>query len=172
VDGVNIAEALDDWRRYIGYVPQSVYLFDASILDNITFGQKIDTRAQARLRTALEAAQLEPMLDRLPMGLDTVVGENGARISGGEKQRIGIARALFREPSLLIMDEPTSALDAGTEAAFTDALRCLSHRFTLIVVAHRLSTIGFCDQILEMKNGALRDVTLAHRGTLESGATQ
>lgn len=172
VDGANIAEALDDWRTYIGYVPQSVYLFDASIVDNITFGQKIDKRAQERLRMALEAAQLEPMLDRLPKGLDTVVGENGARLSGGEKQRIGIARALFREPSLLVLDEPTSALDAGTEAAFTDALRCLSHRFTLIVVAHRLSTIGFCDQILEMKNGALRDVTLAHRGTLESGATQ
>ena len=135
----------------IGYVAQDVFLLDASVRENIVFSEApID---EPRLQHAVHLAQLDPWIASLPDGLDTEVGERGALVSGGQRQRIGIARALYTEPVLLIMDEATSALDVETEAALTSAIAQLERAVTLVVIAHRLSTVRGCDQILVLSDG-------------------
>lgn len=153
VDGKNIASNLSGWRRKIGYVPQSIYLIDDSLRRNIAFGIPDADIDDKRVRKALAMAQLLDFVDGLPAGLDTTVGDRGITLSGGQRQRIGISRALYHQPELLIFDEATSALDAETERALSDAIDALSGSKTIILVAHRLSTLRSCDEIVLLKDG-------------------
>jgi ABC-type multidrug transport system fused ATPase/permease subunit len=139
------------WQKSIAYVPQEIFLLDASLRQNIAFTTgPVD---EVRLAHAVEFAQLEDWVQGLPDGLLTQVGERGVLLSGGQRQRIGIARALYRNPSLLILDEATSALDVETEAFVTSAISSLAGGLTLVVVAHRLSTVRGCDEILVLDDG-------------------
>ena len=155
VDGRDVFSDLRGWRNLIGYVPQQVYLFDASIIENIVLGdQPVD---RARLDQAIRITQLESVIASQPHGLETVIGENGIRLSGGQRQRIALARALYREPEVIILDEATSALDHQTEAAITRALNVVPWTSTKIIVAHRLSTVQNCDLIIMLKDGRVLD---------------
>jgi ATP-binding cassette subfamily C protein len=157
VDGVTLTSGdIRSWRRNFGYVPQSIYLSDDTIKNNIAFGELPDQIDASRIDAVVEQAQLADVLARLPEGLDTVVGDRGARLSGGQRQRIGIARALYRNPPILILDEATSALDNETEREITRAIRALSGSKTVILIAHRLSTIAHCDQIVFLVDGVVR----------------
>jgi len=155
VDGRDIWEDIVAWRRQIGYIPQHVYLSDDSIRRNIAFGvpdEEIDTPS---LLAAVEAAQLSDLVGSLPKGLDTLVGERGIRLSGGQRQRIGIARALYRNPPVLVMDEATSALDHETEQEIVKALEFLRGTRTMIIIAHRLTTVANCDELVVLRDGEL-----------------
>lgn len=158
VDGVDIHDDLAGWRRNLGVVPQSVFLIDDTLRRNIAFGVAEDEVEEAALRRALTLAQLDSFVEGLPAGLDTEIGERGVRVSGGQRQRIAIARALYREPSVLVFDEGTSALDNQTEAEFMDALRRLRGTRTIIMVAHRLSTVRDCDQVVVIEGGRVAGV--------------
>lgn len=153
LDGVNIQENLSAWQKNIGYIPQSIYLADESLRSNIAFGLPDAEIDDAKVIQAVELAQLEPMVSSLPNGLDTVVGEHGTRLSGGQRQRIGIARALYHDPKVLVMDEATSALDNITEKQITKAIESLKGERTLIIIAHRLTTVKNCDTLYFMENG-------------------
>ena len=156
VDGTPLNEAtLPAWRKQVGYVPQQIFLSDDSVLHNIAFGlpeQEIDRAAAER---AAQVAQLHDFVLTLPEGYDTIVGERGVRLSGGQRQRIGIARALYHDPEVLVMDEATSALDTLTEDAVMDAIRRLAGRKTMVLIAHRLSTVEDCDLIYLLDQGRL-----------------
>lgn len=155
VDGANIHDNIKGWQRQIGYVPQTIYLTDNSLRENIAFGiikQKIDPQAIER---ALEAAHLTAFIASLPDGLDTIVGERGVRLSGGQRQRIGIARALYNDPDVLVLDEATSALDNDTEHEIMKAIAVMHGSKTIIIVAHRLSTVENCDQIYRLQSGRI-----------------
>ncbi len=149
-DGANIFDNYADWLSKIGYIPQSIYLIDESIRDNIAFGidgDKIDDR---RIWEVLEEAQLKEFVEKLPEGLDTTIGDRGVRISGGQRQRLGIARALYHNPEILVFDEATSALDNDTEKAVMDAINNFHGRKTMVIIAHRLNTIAKCDVIYKV----------------------
>lgn len=150
VDGHNIEENLIFWREKIGYVPQFIFLTDSSIAENVAWGIKEEDISEERVRECLKIAQLADFMDTLPDNLETNIGENGVRLSGGQRQRIGIARALYRDPEVLILDEATSALDYETENAFVDALDSLKGKLTIIMIAHRLTTIENCDEIVNI----------------------
>ena len=151
VDGRLTTAADRSWQRHIAYVPQDVFLLDATIRDNITFSTRHPQPEAIERATSL--AQLDDWIRQLPDGLDTQIGERGVLLSGGQRQRIGLARALYRQPSLLILDEATSALDVETEAAIGDAIDKLAGGVTLIVVAHRLSTVRSCHNIVLLDDG-------------------
>jgi ABC-type multidrug transport system fused ATPase/permease subunit len=155
VDGVDITENLRGWQTNIGYVPQSIYLIDNTLKNNVAFGvpyDKIDEMAVAR---AIKAAQLEEYVNSLPEGMETFVGERGVRLSGGQRQRIGIARALYYDPEILVLDEATSALDTATESGVMEAITALKGVKTLIIVAHRLSTVENCNTLYRLKKGKI-----------------
>lgn len=155
-DGVEIHCDNDiSLSHLVGYVPQQVFLLDASIKENIAFGVDADTIDLLALQKVIRIAQLEEFIDQLPNGIDTKIGEKGAKISGGQRQRIGIARALYRDPDILIMDEATSALDAATEKEFNNALKNLMQEKTLIVIAHRLSSVQICEEIIQLEQGRI-----------------
>lgn len=153
VDGTDIRNALSGWHKKIGYIPQVIYLMDDTIRNNIAFGIKPEQIDDDRVWEALEEAQLKQFVETLENGLDTMVGELGTRLSGGQRQRIGIARALYRQPELLVLDEATSALDNETETAVMEAIDSLHGKLTLIIIAHRLTTIKNCDVVYEIKDG-------------------
>lgn len=156
VDGEELStEDLQLWRSRIGYVPQDVYLLDSSIAENVRFGLK-DPDDEELLVTCLEQAALSEFVEALPHGADTSVGERGARISGGQRQRLGIARALYRRPGLLIMDEATASLDVDTERSITGSIAQLRETLTLITVAHRLSTVRRCDALFVLADGRVQ----------------
>ncbi len=151
-------EALDDagrarWRGQIAHVPQAVYLTDDSIAANIAFGVEARAVDLSRLRAVAAAAQLESFVEGLPEGYETRVGERGIRLSGGQRQRIGVARALYKRAPVLILDEATSALDDETEAAVMRAIMALGEEITIIMIAHRASTLAGCDRIVRLKEG-------------------
>lgn len=148
--GISIFDNLPAWQRRIAVVPQEVTLLDATIGENIAFDEDVD---DLRLAEAVQRAQLADLVRGLPHGLDTTAGERGSRLSGGQRQRIGIARALYRNPSLLVLDEATSALDNETERRLTDTIESLHGTVTVVVVAHRLSTVRHCDRLIFMENG-------------------
>ncbi len=155
VDGTSIDEDLAAWQRSIGFVPQDVYLLDDTLRANIAFGEPDELIDDERVRSSIRLAQLEEHVATLPEGLETRVGERGTRLSGGQRQRLGIARALYRQPTVLVLDEATSALDNETERRVTDVIRALHGAVTVIVVAHRLSTVMNCDQIVFLEAGRI-----------------
>lgn len=144
------------WQRSIGYVPQSIFLTDDTVAANIAFGAKrSELNHEAVVRAARIAELHEFVISEMPDGYDTLVGERGVRLSGGQRQRIGIARALYDDPDVLVLDEATSALDNLTEKAVMDAVHNLGHRKTIIIIAHRLSTVRECDRIFMLSQGRL-----------------
>lgn len=153
MDGINVEELGTRWNHLIGYVPQTIYLMDNSVRKNIAFGYSEEDIDDEKVWKALEMAQLKDFVETLPEGLNTFVGELGVRFSGGQRQRMAIARALYSNPDILILDEATSALDNDTENAVMEAIDALQGIKTLIIVAHRLSTIRNCDVIYEIKDG-------------------
>lgn len=142
----------------MGYVPQSIYLLDDTIRRNIALGIEDKDIDEAALSQAIRLAQLGRFIDRQPQGLDTVVGEGGLRISGGERQRIGIARALYHDPAILILDEATSALDNTTERAVIAAVDGMKGDRTVVMIAHRLSTVRGCETLYYLKEGQVEAV--------------
>lgn len=155
VDGKNIAHNIREWQSVIGYVPQSIFLLDSTIRANIAFGvedKEIDDR---HLEHVIRQAQLHDFVRQLPEGLDTVVGERGIRLSGGQRQRIAIARALYRKPKVLVFDEATAALDNATEREIMSAVENLDKELTVLMIAHRLTTVEKCDAIYVMDNGKI-----------------
>ena len=157
-DGVDISQVLPAWQRGVGLVPQDVYLLDDSLRANIAFGESDDEIDEQQLQDAIVAAQLVDFVAELPEGLDTFVGERGVRLSGGQRQRIGIARALYTRPSLLILDEATSALDNETEKRVASTISALHGQVTVILVAHRLSTVRDVDQVVFLDEGRVADI--------------
>jgi ABC-type multidrug transport system fused ATPase/permease subunit len=155
VDGIDIQMNLRGWQDQVGYVPQSIYLTDDTLARNVAFGlpdDQIDTSAVWR---AIQAAQLEDFVNELPAGLETLVGERGVRLSGGQRQRIGIARALYHDPPVVVLDEATSSLDTANEQGVMAAVNALHGNKTLIIVAHRLSTVAHCDRLFRIEQGTL-----------------
>ena len=155
VDQVNINSNLPEWYKKIGYVPQSVYLTDDTIKKNIAFGLREENIDDALIKQAVEKANLNKFLNNLSNGLDTIVGEKGIRISGGQQQRIGIARALYRDPEILVLDEATSSLDQTTERKIMDSVQVLKGKKTLIIITHRLFTVKNCDKIFLINEGKI-----------------
>jgi ATP-binding cassette subfamily C protein len=157
-DGVDVQECLGAWHRVLGYVPQSIYLFDGTLQQNIALGlddEEVDPEA---LQRALDAANLSRFVAGLPEGLQTPVGERGVRISGGQRQRVAIARALYQDPRILLMDEATSALDNVTEKAVMEAVDSLKGERTVLLIAHRLTSVRNCDRIVYMQEGRVAAV--------------
>jgi ATP-binding cassette subfamily C protein len=156
-DGQSVWSNPRGLRALVGYVPQSIYLFDDTMRRNIAFGESDSEIDDDRIWAALHLAQLDTFVRHQPNGLDTLVGEGGSSISGGERQRIGIARALYHRPEILVLDEATSQLDTETEYALAEALGRLKGTMTIIVIAHRLSTVKNCDRVVLMKGGQVVD---------------
>lgn len=157
VDGENIQKNLRAWQDQIGYVPQTIYLTDDTLRRNVAFGIASDQIDERAVQSAISAAHLEGFVANLPDGLNTPVGERGVRLSGGQRQRIGIARALYHDPAILVLDEATSALDTETENCIIDAIRALQGKKTIIVVAHRLTTVSHVDRLFVLDKGTIID---------------
>lgn len=164
VDDVKInSENIRSWQRLIGYVPQNIFLLDDTIEKNIAFGLKDEDIDREAVKSAAKIANIHEFIEKeLPNGYLTVVGERGIRLSGGQRQRIGIARALYRDPPVLILDEATSSLDGITENAVMDAIHALNRKKTIIIIAHRLTTLKDCDMIYLILNG-----TIISKGSFE-----
>jgi ABC-type multidrug transport system fused ATPase/permease subunit len=155
VDGIDISTNIRSWQDLVGYVPQTIFLIDSSIRDNIAFGideQDIDNQ---RVMRALDLAQLREFVNELPAGMNELVGERGVRLSGGQRQRIGIARALYLDPPILVFDEATSALDVETEKEVMKSMDHLRTEKTIVIVTHRISALEHCDQILSVTQGKI-----------------
>ena len=155
VDDRSICSNLQGWKQLVGYIPQTIFLLDDTLANNIAFGIPEDEIDSEQLKYAIEAAQLEELVRDLPEGVQTTIGERGMRLSGGQRQRIGIARALYHQREILVLDEATSALDNDTERLIGDAINNLAGSKTLIVVAHRLTTLEHCDRIYALEKGRI-----------------
>ena len=160
-DGMDIFDNYPAWLAKIGYIPQSIYLIDESIRDNIAFGIDADRIDDKRIWEVLEEAQLKEFVEELPEGLDTTIGDRGVRISGGQRQRLGIARALYHNPEILVFDEATSALDNDTEKAVMDAINSFHGRKTMVIIAHRLNTIAKCDVIYKVEDEKITETNIS-----------
>jgi len=156
VDDIDISSHEDmALSNIIGYVPQQVFLIDGTIKENIAFGVLEEDFNKVDFTRAIQVAQLEELIAQLPEGIDTKIGEKGVKLSGGQRQRIGIARALYRDPEILILDEATNALDSATEKEFNESLMTLMKKKTVIIIAHRLSSIKFCDRLIQLEKGKI-----------------
>lgn len=153
VDGKDIQANLRNWQDQIGYVPQSIFLTDDTLRRNIAFGLANEQIDDVAIQRAIQAAQLKDFVDSLTDGVETLVGERGIRLSGGQRQRIGIARALYHDPAVLVLDEATSSLDTATEGGVIQAVTSLRGGKTIIIVAHRLSTVEHCDRLYRLEQG-------------------
>lgn len=158
VDGTPITKNLRGWQRNIGYIPQQIYLIDDTVARNIALGIPDDEISIERLWQVLRIAQLSDFVSTLPGQLEAGIGEQGICLSGGQRQRIGIARALYHDPQVLVLDEATSALDGETERSFMEAINGIGSEKTLIIVAHRLSTLDRCDAVYRLEQGSLSSV--------------
>ena len=156
IDGAEIAaENASSWQQNIAHVPQSIFLTDGSFAQNIALGTTQDTIDLDTVKRAAEQAQIADFIGKQPLGYDHAIGENGVRLSGGQRQRIGIARALYRNANVLFFDEATSALDSATEQSVMTAIANLQPDLTIIMIAHRLSTLANCTQIIELDAGQI-----------------
>jgi ABC-type multidrug transport system fused ATPase/permease subunit len=160
VDDKKISESeLVGWRSQCGYVPQHIFISDDTVAANIAFGVQPEARNLVAIHRAARIASLDKFIEaELPHGYDTIVGERGVRLSGGQRQRLGIARALYRDPEVLVFDEATSALDNVTEKAVMGSIEELSGKKTIVMVAHRLSSVRNCDQIFVFEHGRVVSV--------------
>lgn len=158
VDGVNIQEIMQSWHRDIGYIPQTIFMMDDTVRRNVAFGVRNEDIDDQKVWEALREAQLEDFVKQMEHGLDTEVGEAGMRLSGGQRQRIGIARALYHNPDILVFDEATSALDNETEREVMAAIDALHGSKTMIMIAHRLTTIENCDHVYRVENRNIQKV--------------
>jgi ABC-type multidrug transport system fused ATPase/permease subunit len=149
-------DAINRWPGAISYVPQETFIIEGTVRENITLGYKSEQFSDDQVKLSLRKAQLESFIQTLPEGINTQVGEQGTRLSGGQKQRLGIARALVTNPKLLVLDEATSALDAETENLMSLAIQSLKGHVSVVIVAHRLSTVKNADQLIYLDNGAIR----------------
>ena len=157
INGQTIENVKQSWQKTIGYIPQTIFLMDDSLRRNLAIGIADKEIDEVAIVEALKSAQLEDFVASLPEGLDTVVGERGVRLSGGQRQRIGIARALYHRPSVLVLDEATSSLDTETEHGVMQAVQALQGDKTVIIVAHRLSTVEYCDRLYRLDAGRIVD---------------
>jgi len=157
INGRSFDDVKQSWQKTIGYIPQTIFLMDDSLRRNIAIGIADNEIDELAIHEALKSAQLEDFVASLPEGLDTVVGERGVRLSGGQRQRIGIARALYHRPSVLVLDEATSSLDTETEHGVMQAVQALQGDKTVIIVAHRLSTVEYCDRLYRLDAGRIVD---------------
>ena len=158
VDGKNINSNLEGWKEKLGYVPQNLYLLDESIRNNVAFGYKENELNIAKVASSVEKSQLTKFVKNLKDGLLSNVGERGVKISGGEKQRLGIARALYNDPDILIFDEATSSLDLETEKRILETLIKIKKNKTIIFVTHRISSLSYCDKIFEVQNNEIKEI--------------
>ncbi len=158
VDGKNISQNLEDWRGILGYVPQNFYLLDESIKNNIAFGVEEKDIDIERIHNSIDKSQLTKFISNLKEGLSSNIGERGVKISGGEKQRLSIARTLYNEPEILLFDEATSSLDIDTEKKILETLIELKKNKTIIFVTHRTSSLNFCDKIFKIENQSLKEI--------------
>ena len=156
-DGNDITSRMRLWQKNLGYIPQFIFLADISIKENILWGRKETAENMENYKEAIVSSQLEELVNQLQQGDDTIIGERGTRLSGGQRQRIGIARAIFRDPEVLIMDEATASLDSITEKEIADALVRMKGQRTILIVAHRLSTVRNSDRIYLMDSGRIID---------------
>jgi ABC-type bacteriocin/lantibiotic exporter with double-glycine peptidase domain len=157
IDGVSVTEENHRaWQVHIAHVPQAIFLADTSIAENIAFGIPRELIDHARVRQAAQKAQIAQTIESWDQEYDTMVGERGVRLSGGQRQRVGIARALYKKAEVIVLDEATSALDNDTESAVMEAMESLGDELTLIIVAHRLSTLRNCTQVVELENGRIK----------------
>ncbi len=157
VNGIDINQNIRNWRSIIGYVPQTIYLTDDTIINNIAFGVEQENIDLNQINHVIKAASLDKFIESLPLGYETMVGERGVRLSGGQKQRIGIARALYNNPEILLLDEATSALDSITENEIMSTVFDLKKNKTILIVAHRLSTVKHCTYIYKLYDGVIID---------------
>ena len=156
IDGMTLDETnLASWQSAAAYVPQAIFLLNMSLAENIALGTARADIDENRLREAIMLANLQEFVASLPRGADEPLGERGAKLSGGQRQRVGIARALYRRPSLLVLDEATSALDADAERALVDVLAELRGKCTIVLIAHRLSSVRRCDRVFELERGGI-----------------
>jgi ABC-type multidrug transport system fused ATPase/permease subunit len=155
ISGVTPKQAIEKWGGAIAYVPQSIAIINGTVRENITLGYPVGSELDEYVHEALRLAQLTDVIAQLPDGLDTNVGEKGAKLSGGQRQRLGIARALFTKPKLLVLDEATSSLDGQTESDISEAIRSLHGQVTVVLIAHRLSTVRVVDQVLYLSQGRI-----------------
>ena len=158
VDGKIINKSIISWQKKIGYISQDIHLIDDSIINNISLGIEEHEINLERINSVINSAQLESFINKLPKGIETHVGDKGVQISGGQKQRIGLARALYHNPEILILDEATSSLDNETETEVMKAIELLSENKTIIIIAHRYSTLSFCDRTFELINSNFKEV--------------
>jgi len=159
IDGQPISDTnCRSWQAHIAHVPQSIFLADASIAENIAFGVQLDQIDMHRVLQAAERAQIANTIASWQLGYETIVGERGVRLSGGQRQRIGIARALYKAADVIVFDEATSALDGDTEHAVMNAIKQLGNELTILIVAHRLSTLSDCTHVVELSNGSINRI--------------
>jgi ATP-binding cassette subfamily B protein len=171
VDGVAITSANNRaWQAHIAHVPQAIFLADGTIEENIAFGVPPEQICPERVRQAAEQAQIARSIEGWPNQYRTLVGERGVRLSGGQRQRIGIARALYKRADVIVFDEATSALDSETEHAVMHAIESLSKDLTLLIIAHRISTLKNCTQIVELSEGLVKQVCSYHQIALDKKA--
>jgi ATP-binding cassette subfamily B protein len=157
VDGVKItAQNHRAWQSHIAHVPQAIFLADATIAENIAFGMPLDQIDHARVMQAAQKAQIAQDIDSWNQQYNTVVGERGVRLSGGQRQRIGIARALYKKADVIVFDEATSALDNETELAVMEAIENLGEEITVLIVAHRLTTLQNCTHVVDLSDGQIK----------------
>ena len=172
IDGqVLTVDNLRGWQANIAHVPQAIFLADTTIAENIAFGVPEDEVVIDRVQDAARQAELSEFIESLPEGYKTVVGERGIRLSGGQRQRIGIARALYKQANVLVFDEATSALDSETEAAVMSAIDSLHRDLTILIIAHRLSTVAVCDKVVKLDDGHIV-AEGSHEAVVQSGQSQ
>jgi len=152
-NNVQLSKRINNWRSKVAYIPQDVFLIDGTIKENISLGEAKDSVDNFRMNKSIKQARLLDIINKLPNGIDTKIGENGARISGGQKQRIALARAFYYGREILIMDEATSSLDKETEKEIVSEIKDLHGIKTMIVIAHRMSTVAYCDRIYKLDDG-------------------
>ena len=152
-NGRSLKTSIVEWQSQVAYLPQEMFLIDSSLKHNIVLGIDVNEIDKIRFSKSIRQARLDELVEELPNGIDTIIGERGIRISGGQRQRVALARAFYHERDILIMDEATSALDYETELEIVEEIKHLKGKKTLIVIAHRLTTVEHCDRIYRLEKG-------------------